>query len=564
MARDDETENPPAGGGGVEDDEFEDGGRTIGGGDPVPAGRAGVYRAPDAVVQMGSVATSPMFIQSVPTPKSSTVSPYGNFLDISSKDQKALWREMVKPADDHVPLDMNVTNSRAIVDLFQDRAITFRWMRFMRVPTNGTGSPRAFASRTPGGKEIYAADLSDFKNLIEDFQHITLEQVMAFASWFMGDYGEFRILRRPGNMKMKYIDVNAPGNPGLVACFKQECRTVSCLVWHTIKNHLTTTSYRALLVRKKDFAYECTETGDIIYEGFTLLRMIYTVVKPNLVVDVKDLQLKMEKMTLLSADNNFHTLATSLEELQQEINAEKGEDFCKDDKLLTELFRAAETTTNELFAINVSLAKTAWITGKTTNKNTIINDLCVLYRNSVADGSWGRVSSADSKIIALTTQVNGLKAQLSKASAANKNAGKPGKQGQKPAGNKDKNDSNKWRYTKVGETAKDPSTGATVKWCPHHGTGAYMPADHNHEEWLVKKKRKTAKFEEGRSAKRVKFSPDTKAATNLHASKKDEKHPSKLQLASSVKQSLVTQCSMTPTEAGDFFESAFNRAMDLN
>ena len=63
---------------------------------------------------------------------------------------------------------------------------------------------------------------------------------------------------------------------------------------------------------------------------YTLLQMIYTVVKPNLIVDVKDLQLKMEKMTLLTADNNFNTPATSLEELQQKINAEKGEEFCKE------------------------------------------------------------------------------------------------------------------------------------------------------------------------------------------------------------------------------------------
>jgi hypothetical protein len=115
--------------------------------------------------------------------------------------------------------------------------------------------------------------------------------------------------------------------------------------------------------------------------------MIYTVVKPNLVVDVMDLQLKIENMTLLTTVNNFHTLATSLEELQQELKAEKGEEFCKDDKLLTELFGAAEATTNKLFAIKVSLSKTAWITGKVTNKNIIINDLCVLYPNSVVDGS---------------------------------------------------------------------------------------------------------------------------------------------------------------------------------
>ena len=177
-------------------------------------------------------------------------------------------------------------------------------------------------ARSPGRKEILSADLKDFKNLIEDFQHITLEQVMGYASWFMGDESKLMQFHAPTAMTMQYLNVNASGNSGLVECFKQECCTVSCLVWRTIKNHLTTTSYRALLVCKRDFAYECAETGDVIYKGYTLLWMIYTVVKPNLAVDVKDLQLKMEKMTLLTTDNNFHTMATSLKKLQQEINAE--------------------------------------------------------------------------------------------------------------------------------------------------------------------------------------------------------------------------------------------------
>ena len=59
--------------------------------------------------------------------------------------------------------------------------------------------------------------------------------------------------------------------------------------------------------------------------------------------------------------------------------------------------------TNEAFAMDIRLAKSAWITGKITDKNVIINYLNGLYRNMVADGSWKKVSSADSKIIALTT-----------------------------------------------------------------------------------------------------------------------------------------------------------------
>ncbi len=57
--------------------------------------------------------------------------------------------------------------------------------------------------------------------------------------------------------------------------------------------------YKALLVGKKDFAYECLETRDIFFDGYTLLQMIYFAVKPNpnMIVDA-NLQLKMETLTI--------------------------------------------------------------------------------------------------------------------------------------------------------------------------------------------------------------------------------------------------------------------------
>jgi hypothetical protein len=198
------------------------------------------------------------------------------------------------------------------------------------------------------------------------------------------------------------------------------------------------------------------------------------------------------------------------------------------------------------------------------NKNIIIIDLCVLYPNSMADGSWGKVSSADSKITTLTTQVKGLKAQLRNATGS-KTTAKNNKPDAKSTGKGNKEPSNKWRYAKVGETTKDPVTGATVKWCPHHGTGAYMLNDHNHAEWLEKKKKRNTKWAEGHINKCVKFSDETKAKdTTEPATSKDEKHPTKLQLASSIRQSLVAHCLMTPTKANNVFNKAFEHAMDLN
>jgi hypothetical protein len=73
----------------------------------------------------------------------------------------------------------------------------------------------------------------------------------------------------------------------------------------------------------------------------------------------------------------------------------------------------------------------------------------------VADGSWGKVSLANSKIIALTTHVNGLKAQLNNV-AGSKTTNKNNKPDAKSTGKGNKKPSNKWCYVKVGETLRAP------------------------------------------------------------------------------------------------------------
>jgi hypothetical protein len=123
-----------------------------------------------------------------------------------------------------------------------------------------------------------------------------------------------------------------------------------------------------------------------------------------------------------------------------------------------------------------------------------------------------------------------------------------------------------WCYTKVGETTKDPTTGATFRWCPHHGTGAYMPQDHNHQERLEKRKRKNTKWDNNKANKCIKFSGNAEKKNPVSKPQpvKDEKHSSKLQLSTSLCQSLITNCAMMPTEADTVLGEAFDHAMDLN
>ena len=98
---------------------------------------------------------------------------------------------------------------------------------------------------------------------------------MAFVAWFMGDDSQTRQKHADlKDMKMQPIDPNGAGNAGLTDLYKQSCRIVSQVIWHTIKNHISTTSYRSFLVHKKQFTYTCAETGEVYFEGFTLLKMI--------------------------------------------------------------------------------------------------------------------------------------------------------------------------------------------------------------------------------------------------------------------------------------------------
>ena len=102
------------------------------------------------------------------------------------------------------------------------------------------------------------------------------------------------------------------------------------------------------------------------------------------------------------------------------------------------------------------------------------------------------MSNADSKIIALTTQVANLKKKLGKNDSK---TGSKGKDQKNPKKIGKKEEGKSWQYTKVEDTTKCPMTGATLKWCPNRHTGAYMPSGHNHKVWAENKRKHQEKFE---------------------------------------------------------------------
>ena len=64
---------------------------------------------------------------------------------------------------------------------------------------------------------MYNVDLADFTNLLEDYHHLTDDQVMDFSGWIYDD--ESQKLKKSINMVVKAINLNAEGNQGMVNCF---------------------------------------------------------------------------------------------------------------------------------------------------------------------------------------------------------------------------------------------------------------------------------------------------------------------------------------------------------
>ena len=145
---------------------------------------------------------------------------------------------------------------------------------------------------------------------------------MAYVAWFMGDASQK--CEKHADLKdmlIQPIDPNYSGNTGANDLLKQSYRIVSQIIWSTIKNHISATSYKLFPVHQKQYMYTCAETGEAYFEVFTLLKMVLSVVNPDIVIYVKDLETRMKTITILKAGNNLCTLFTYLEYLEQEINA---------------------------------------------------------------------------------------------------------------------------------------------------------------------------------------------------------------------------------------------------
>ena len=370
--------------------------------------------------------------------------------------------------------------------------------------------------------------------------------------------GEAQELALPTTMTIVAIDSNAVGNQGLVNRHKIRLRRLSIALHFIAKNHLKRTNYNLFYPRKDLFLYKDEATSRQYVCGLIFLKLMMGVMKPHLVVDHREKEKELEKLTLASCDNDVRVLLTSMQEKRTEIDTLRKDGVTFDEqRFLTLIFDNLILANCTDFKADIKSEKRKWMKNSASvDSTTLIAESVNLYTNYKSNGDWdAEVIDRDKVILALATDLKNARAQP----PAKVTFDKKTKGGAKPNGNKLPD----WRITKKGSTYTHE--GVKYDWCPHHGPKnrgnnktsccMYMPHPHDHEEWKAAKARKTA------------------ARDKFRAEKQDEKRTSgtkrkptekTMKLSKSFHTALTSRVQLSDAEAKDIVESVLNDDEELD
>jgi hypothetical protein len=299
------------------------------------------------------------------------------------------------------------------------------------------------------------------------------------------------------------------------------------------------------------------------------MRKILDVCKPETIVEVRHLKKELDTVVIWPTHkNNVRLLTTQMMTVLQEIHAKTGKDSYMDQRFITNLFRALETSPSKKILAFVDQLKSQWIMEDISEPAEIIQKLHKMHRNMVAYGSLLNINENDTKIVALTLaiqEVNRKFGDLAKKVSfdGSPKGGSSGKKGGSKSPNKrdTKAYCPKWQVAKKGSTPEHES--CKYIWCPKHTSkdgsvnGLCMPLLHNHGKWAKSKANKTAAFKKRKEKAK-------KSGKSESAKKVKPNNALKLALGDKLSAARVTQHPMMQTEAESLFNLVYKDVIEDN
>ena len=169
---------------------------------------------------------------------------------------------------------------------------------------------------------------------------------------------------------------------------------------------MSRSSYISFFLDKRFYTYTDVFTGREIVGGLTLLKLMYAVIKPQLAVDHRTTEMRMEALNLSDCDNNVRTFLTKKQENVLEIVHLRGDGITYNpQRFATLVFDELVKTSCPDFLDDVKAERAKWIKRPSTfDMPQCIIYLTALYTNYKHTGLWDKtVPNHKAQLIALAT-----------------------------------------------------------------------------------------------------------------------------------------------------------------
>ena len=458
----------------------------------------------------------------VPVPEVWKTTPYSGDFNPGTKHGNTIFTEKTKGLPEASRLDLTKKNSQAIHKYFRGQEMLMGdVVRKVPIEYNPDGS------------------IKTTRNLISQYQQISLENCQRAAiARYDNALGAGVAIPDPP-FTMKDLDPGSNANDK-IQFYKKVHSSVTA---HIVKNGLSIAGYDDLLLQKDKFSYHNSTTGEIEFDGPTMIYLIFQKTDPSTVVGLDSHLKKIESAKLGNHSNCIDTMLMMIESHYTVLYDNK--DVPKNYRRL--LIEALSTGPNHLFNAFIQRVKDDIEAGIGSYSDITPDQIIIAsrtkYNNMSDDGTWTKVDPRDAQIMALSTMVENMKKEQKGGNPPQGNNGNGGgtaltTSAQEAFKNKTTNDQyldgvDRWRIKK-GEESKEVK-GRTYYWCPHHvkdGKWNGMYVTHKPEDHRGKK-----------------LGSDTAAATQA-------KPASNLELQSKLKEVMCTNLCMSADDVEKLFAQA--------
>ena len=195
------------------------------------------------------------------------------------------------------------------------------------------------------------------------------------------------------------------------------------------------------MLHKEKFSWTSATTGEIKFDGPTMLYLLVSTLNPSTRVGVTEFKNEIQNARL---DKYDHNLKEMLDNMQDNYGHITDLDQTHQDYLM-HLFDALLSSRNDVFNAYIQRKKDFWEEGGILTHDALIVDATTKYNTMMKQKKWQQSESKDAKIIALTTRLNVLESNSTSTNNRITGQSTPNTQGN----DNDRNRFPEWRLKKT-------------------------------------------------------------------------------------------------------------------